>query len=120
MADRNLSSRSITGLEPVQDVMCDRLGNSHHKRCGAIDWHTGPTPDWCSAGAQGNPGAPLDDDKGNLNTTRAHEVFGHGNVALPSTSTIGDVTLVERISSAEGIETLVELPCRTSGETTRQ
>ena len=25
MADRNLSSRSITGLEPVQDVICDRL-----------------------------------------------------------------------------------------------
>ena len=25
MADRNPSSRSITGLEPVQDVICDRL-----------------------------------------------------------------------------------------------
>ena len=25
MADRNLSSRSITGLEPVQDVICARL-----------------------------------------------------------------------------------------------
>jgi hypothetical protein len=25
MADRNQSSRSITGLDPVQDVICDRL-----------------------------------------------------------------------------------------------
>ena len=53
----------------------------------------------------------LDVDTRNLNTTESHS---HTKGA------IGDVTLVERISSAKGTETLVELPCRTSGETTSQ
>ena len=53
----------------------------------------------------------LDVDTRNLNTTKSH---------LHTKGAIGDVTLVERTSSAKGIETLVELPCRTSGETTRQ
>ena len=87
-------------IDPKTERLPNRMeddmpkGNSHHRRCGVIDWHTGPTPNQCLGGV---PHTPLDVDIRNLNTTH-----------------------VERISSANGIETLVELPCRTSGETTRQ
>ena len=66
-------------------------GNSHHKRCGAIDWHTGPTLDQCSGGDHLEGTSPDDGMNGSS----------------------------QRISSADSIETLEEPSCSTSGETTK-
>ena len=66
-------------------------GNSHHKRCGAIDWHTGPTLDQCSGGDHLEGTSPDDGMNGSP----------------------------QRISSADSIETLEEPSCSTSGETTK-
>ena len=100
VADSRRHTKGAIGDTPKEarptNMMEDDMpkGNSHHRRCGVIDWHTGPTPNQCLGGVLHTP---LDVDRWNLNTTH-----------------------VERISSANGTETLVELPCRTSGETTRQ